>query len=581
MKRKLAALLLALCMVLTMFAGCGSQSASEAPASSAETAASAPEAAPEAVPEAPTEEAPEAPAEESVVEEVPEHTFAEGAGVWPIETDVTTITIFDGWFPFFAAFGMESYADTLFFQEMEERTGIKTEFRLENAETAVEKFNLMVAGGDYCDLMHDVDTNYTGGLDTAWEDEVIIAIDDLIDEWMPNYYNMLHSQDVFISDLTSNEGNIYQIAILQERGSLPDYGLQIRQDWLDDLGLERPKTYDEYYEVLTAFKTEKNASAPMMLSRNGTYQGNFFASGYGVMAPPIQMGTPFFQIDNEIKFGPMEEGYKKYLTTLAKWYEDGLIYKDFYTYVDSNTNPPDDLVLNDQMGLYGLNTQDIPNRYSEVVGNNPDIVVVGAYDPVENEGDTLHFSQSRTASAAGGYCISTQCEDPTVVARWADYIYSEEGQLLSNYGVEGVTFDYNADGEPELNDMIFNNPDGLPEQLAITKYTTFSLVGVQDDYRQYARFTDAQWEAARDIWPMGDDAYTIPNGVQMTSDENVTFANTYSDIGTHVEQYTLQAILGDVDIEATWDEYVAAIESMDIATCIEQYQIALDRYLSE
>ena len=35
----------------------------------------------------------------------------------------------------FAAFGMESYADTLFFQEMEQRTGIKTEFRLENAET--------------------------------------------------------------------------------------------------------------------------------------------------------------------------------------------------------------------------------------------------------------------------------------------------------------------------------------------------------------------------------------------------------------------------------------------------------------
>ncbi len=575
MKTKLTALLLALTMLFTLCA-CGGDAASvsEAP----ESAASASVAAPEEAPEAPAEEA-EAPAEESVVEEVPEHTFAEGAGVWPIETDVTTITIFDGWFPFFAAFGMESYADTLFFQEMEKRTGIKTEFRLENAETAVEKFNLMVAGGDYCDLMHDVDTNYTGGLDTAWEDEVIISIDDLIDEWMPNYYNMLHSQETFISDLTSNEGNIYQIAILQERGSLPDYGLQIRQDWLDDLGLERPKTYDEYYEVLSAFKSEKNASAPMMLSRNGTYQGNFFASGYGVMAPPIQMGTPFFQIDNEIKFGPMEEGYKKYLTTMAKWYADGLIYKDFYTYVDSNTNPPDDLVLNDQMGLYGLNTQDIPNRYSEVVGSNPDIVVVGAYDPVEKEGDTLHFSQSRTASAAGGYCISTHCEDPVVVARWADYIYSEEGQLLSNYGVEGTSFDYNDEGEPELNDLIFNNPEGLPEQLAITKYTTFSLVGVQDDYRQYARFTDAQWEAARDIWPMGDDAYTIPNGVQMTSDENLTFANTYSDISTHVEQYTLQAILGDVDIEATWDQYVADIEAMDIATCIAMQQAALDRYL--
>ena len=109
---------------------------------------------------------------------------------------------------------------------------------------------------------------------------------------MPNYYNMIHSQDVFITDLTSNQGNIYQIAILKERGSLPDYGLQIRQDWLDDLGLEHPKTYDEYYDVLTAFKNQKNASAPMMLSRNGSYQGNFSASGYGVKAPRSRWALP-------------------------------------------------------------------------------------------------------------------------------------------------------------------------------------------------------------------------------------------------------------------------------------------------
>ena len=256
MKKRLFALLLALGMLTTMLSGCGNQAAS-APSSEKAAPASVPEA--EAPSEAPAS-AKEAPSvtEESTLEE-DAHEFAEGAGVFPIASGDETITIFDGWFPFFAAFGMESYADTLFFQEMEKHTGIKTEFRLENAETAMEKFNLMIAGGDYCDLMHDVDTNYTGGLDTAWADDVIIALDDLIDQWMPNYYNMLHSQDTFLSDLTSNQGNIYQIAILKERGSLPDYGLQIRQDWLDDLGLERPRTYDEYYDVLTAFKNQKNA----------------------------------------------------------------------------------------------------------------------------------------------------------------------------------------------------------------------------------------------------------------------------------------------------------------------------------
>ena len=575
MKRYILVWSLIFCLLLGLLAGCGSKPAGSAPApaSSAEEPAPAPE-----TPEAPAPEPEEAPEEAASAAEEPviEDTFAEGAGVWPIADGDKTITIFDGWFPFFSAF-FDSYADTTFFQEMEKRTGVKTEFTLVNAEMAAEQFNLMVATGDYCDLMHDVDTNYVGGLDTAWEEGVIIPIDELIDTWMPNYKAALMSNEVFLQDLTSNEGNLYQISILHPEASLPDYGLLIRQDWLDKLSMDRPQTYDQYYDVLTAFKNELGASAPMMLSNSGSFQGNFFASGFGVNASLVNGGKPFYQVDGEIKFGPMEEGYRKYLETLSKWYGEGLIYKDFYTYVDSNTMPPDDLVVNNQMGLFGANIQDIPTRYNTVVGDNKDIVLAGAYDPVEKEGDVLHFGQDRGASAGGGYCVSTGCEDLETVARWADYIYSPEGQILSNFGLEGETFEYDADGEPRLSDVVLHNPD-IPDMLAITKFTTFNLVGVQDDYRMYAEFTDAQWEAG-DIWSLGDDAYTIPTGAQMTSEESTVFSAAYSDIATYVGQVALQVILGDQDINAIWDEYVANIEGMNIATCIEQQQAALDRYL--
>ncbi len=577
MKRKITAWILLTGLLVLMLAGCGGTEPSQA-ASAGSAAAESVQTQPQEQPEAPAEpESPAAPAESSQENsaEEPEHVFAEGAGVFPIAEGDKTITIFDGWFPFFSAF-FESYDDTLFFQEMEKRTGVKTEFTLVNAEMAAEQFNLMVATGDYCDLMHDVDTNYVGGLDTAYEEGVIIAIDDLIDTWMPNYRAELYSEDVFLQDTLSNEGNRYQISILRHEGSLPDYGLMIRQDWLDKVNMERPKTYDQYYDVLSAFKNELGASAPMMLSNAGSFQGNFFASGYGVNASLINGSKPFYQVDGEVKFGPMEEGYKKYLKTMAKWYGEGLIYQDFYTYVDSNTMPPDDLVVGNQMGLFGANIQDIPTRYNTVVGDNKDIVLVGAYDPVEKEGDTLHFGQDRGASASGGYCISTGCEDPELVARWADYIYSPEGQILSNYGVEGETFEYGEDGEPKLSDVVLHNPD-IPDMLAITKFTTFNLVGVQNDRRMYAEFTDAQWEAG-DIWSLGDDAYTIPMGCQMTSEENSVFSAAYSDIATYVGQVALQVILGDEDIDAIWDEYVANIEGMDIATCIEQQQAALDRY---
>ena len=394
---------------------------------------------------------------------------------------------------------------------------------------------------------------------------------------MPNYKSVLYSDPKFIQDLTSDEGNIYEFSIVRRDPGFPDYGLLIRQDWLDELGMDRPQTYDEYYDVLTAFKNELGASAPMMLSNCGSYQGNFFCSGFGVNGSLVNGSQPFYQVDGVVKYGPMEEGYKKYLETMSKWYSEGLIYQDFYTHFESNTMPPDGLVTGDQMGVFGANNTDIAERYNSVVGDNSSLHLVAAYDPVEKKGDTIHFASERTGEAGGGYCVSTACEDLETVARWADYIYSEEGQILSNYGVEGETFDYDEDGNPVLGDLILHN-EIMPTMLAITKYTTFSLIGVEDAYRMYAEFTPEQWESG-EIWSMGDSLYVIPQKVSMTTDESAAFAAVYSDIGTHVAEHTLRVILGEENLDDIWDEYVQDIKDMDIATCIEQEQSALDRYL--
>ena len=124
MKKRVFPLLLALCMLTAMLSGCGTPAASSAPEPPpASEAVTAPSAAASAAAEE-TTSTPEASASEADT-----HEFAQGAGVFPVADGDKTITIFDGWFPFFAAFGMDSYADTLFFQEMEQRTGIKTEFR--------------------------------------------------------------------------------------------------------------------------------------------------------------------------------------------------------------------------------------------------------------------------------------------------------------------------------------------------------------------------------------------------------------------------------------------------------------------
>ena len=53
------------------------------------------------------------------------------------------------------------------------------------------------------------------------------------------------------------------------RSSTSLVGCSRSKDWLDDLGLDTPVTYDDWYNMLKAFKAEKGAVAPMMLYFTG------------------------------------------------------------------------------------------------------------------------------------------------------------------------------------------------------------------------------------------------------------------------------------------------------------------------
>ena len=87
-------------------------------------------------------------------------------------------------------------------------------------------------------------------------------------------------------------------------------GMVVRKDWLDDLGLKEPETYDDWYNMLKAFKDVKKAEAPMMLYFTGFNPMNIFEGGYGIT-------ETFFQVDGKVKYGPLEPGYKEYITMLS------------------------------------------------------------------------------------------------------------------------------------------------------------------------------------------------------------------------------------------------------------------------
>ena len=585
--KKWFALLLGVCMLLAMISGCGSASLSAAPAETSSGSEVS------AVQEEPVEDedaqetgeqdadaSAEEPAEAS--DEASEDGSAEEPETVSAPAPEETLTFFpveDGgsfsWF-FNYVDGLTPDEST-FFQEMERRTGITVDWTCPPRQTAGENFNLMIASGDWTDLITGFGSNYTTGLSGGINDGIILELNDVIADYMPAYAGVLASNSEYTVDTKLDDGTIAAIYGLQKEGYPASIGTVIRKDWLDDLGMDLPRTYDQYHDALTAFKNEKGADSPLVLDGGqgyGTSNNNFFFSGNGVCGTlDSSRGlTPYYQVNGEVHYGALEDGFRETLEMLAQWYEEGLIYKDF---INGDLMSGQALAGSGEAGMYTAFLTIVSFQDANTGGQ-----AWPAYDPVHKEGDEIHFGLAHdlVEGASAGSCITAACADVELVARWVDYVYTEEGQLLANYGLEGEGFEY-VDGVPQLTDLVLNNPD-YTSNVALNRYALNFGIGLMDWERTTLGYTDAQ-KAALEVWTEGDTAYNYPTNVTMTAEENETFNRIYSDISTHVSEGVLSFITGSKPLnDAAWTEFTDGIRAMNIDECTAIKQAALDRYLS-
>ncbi len=233
---------------------------------------------------------------------------------------------------------------------LEQVTGGNTNYNTVSWAEATEKFTLMITSGTYPDIIEVLVGSYPGGGEAGIQDGVYMELSGLIDQHMPNYKAIRESDERIRKATMSDSGNIFAIYMMRSLtdGTLagePAWGgLSIRQDWLDKLGLEKPVTIDDWYNVLSKFKTELNVEAPLMVNQYGQMDQNSFLSAYGVKSAMYLDGAT-------VKYGPMQEGYRQYLETMSKWYSEGLIDQNFLS--NNAANIPVEYAAMDKTGAGG------------------------------------------------------------------------------------------------------------------------------------------------------------------------------------------------------------------------------------
>jgi putative aldouronate transport system substrate-binding protein len=219
---------------------------------------------------------------------------------------------------------IQNHNESVVYQQLEKLTGIKIDFMHPPIGQHSEQFQLLISSNNLPDIIEGLPQNYPGGPDLAIQNGTYVKLNDLIDEYAPNYKRLREDPEI-ARDTITDQGNVYCFQQVQENKGKPWAGPFLRGDWLDDLGLEVPETIDDWYIMLKAFKESKGASAPLALAKSGfSLLNTGLNSAWGV-------GQEFYKVDNIVKYGPAEPMYKDFLMTMNKWYTEGLIDKDFAT----------------------------------------------------------------------------------------------------------------------------------------------------------------------------------------------------------------------------------------------------------
>lgn len=469
-----------------------------------------------------------------------------------------------------------AHADIPFFQDWQKKTGVPLKFLAPPTNQGQQALNVLLASGDLPDMIEfDWQGAFPGGPEKAIKDGYILKLNDTIDKFAPNLKKYLKEHPEIDKQVKTDNGSYYSFPFIRGDDYLRVYqGPIIRKDWLDELGLPIPETIDDWYTTLKAFKEKKGATAAfsvVSVPRPFNELGNgAFAGAYGV--------TRDFYIDNgTIKFGPAEKGYKDFLATLHKWYEEGLIDKNFAT-ADSKA-----IDANMASGATGVTVNNAGGGIGKwqplITAKDPKGVLIAAPYPVLKKGDIAMYGQKDPAFSPGGMvAITASSKNIETAAKLLDYGYSEEGHNYFNFGTEGVSYKM-ENGYPKYTDLLMKNPDKLAPAQALSLYVRGNYNGpfVQDKrYIEQYLALQTQRDAVT-TWSKTDvDKHKLPP-ITATPEESTELAKIMTDLNTLVDEMTLKIILGTEPVDS-FDKYQEKFKSVKLSRALEIKKASLDRF---
>jgi putative aldouronate transport system substrate-binding protein len=464
------------------------------------------------------------------------------------------------------------YTESPFHTGLAEKTGVEVEWQFPAKGADINQaYNLLLTE----EVLPDIIFKNIGDADTLIDDGVIWDLTEYLPKYAPDYWayiNAPENGDLYKA-VKTDKGRYFNVGMFIEEDYNATYtGPVIRQDWLDECGLEAPVTLEDWENVLVTFKEKYNATFSFFRARLN-YAG--LASGTGAYG---SFGSKFYLDDGKVKYAQTQPEWKEYMEVLHRWYEMGLIDKDTPTMDDALLRTK---VLNNEVGVSYTAMSQMTAWTEDAERENTGAKWVGIEYPRTEPGAPTCMIQSNNKYYGWGAAVTTSCPEEKLITalKWLNYGYTQEGIMYWNYGEEGVSYKLDEKGVPQWTDLVLTDPNGLDE--AAAKYTGTKGTGISIQQAQLVRLIKSpnaveavyKWVENTEV---GDHFLPI---LSMSPEEAARSGDILSGINTRVEEMGLKYMTGDESLD-NFDAFVAELEEMGLNECLEIYQAAYDRYLS-
>ena len=504
---------------------------------------------------------------------------------YPVEDADTTLTCFSVLRGLVSNY-MESNDQLLPFQVAASETGVSIDWTCVSGEMESTQLSLMVASGDYTDIISDFTYGYADTVASAYENDVILALNDYLEDYSPNYYAWINSEDRFLKSVSSDDGNIYawyslQPVVVQEQGGW------VRSDVLEAYGLDSPVTLEDYTEYFAACK---DMGMSTIISAGAVSFAGLATTAFDIaqLTSNDDYSMGYYVVDGEVKASLLSgDAVKDWITQMRAWYVAGYFSSDIVSLdgSDDSNSTLNTLLYNGEVGYVTSGTGHYANFLSGRASE--DYELEAARNMVQEDGDQSHFAATYSISYnVGGIVLSTTCADVELACRYLDWFYTDQGIEVMNYGPMGVTWNWSEDGTTrEFTAAVYANeayPD-VPVGGVLMLYNGSIAWPTVGDclYNLYYSSSDAVF-AAQTTWAINADSdyYLDETTLAFTVEESEAISDYLSDLTTYESECLLKFLIGDMDIETEWDDFIDTCIDMGAETIVSLYQDAYDRYLS-